>query len=390
METVALRRSSRILGGHPWIFSNELSVSPKRFLPGSLVKAIDRQGNFLGIGYVNPHSLISIRLLTSKDEPINADFFKARILAAVEYRKKVCNEEKATGSLRLIFSEGDFLPGLIVDKYGDCLVVQFLTLGMEGFREIILTLLDGIFNPRAICLRNDGSSRTLEGLPLEKTIIKGGITDLPVITEGHARFEVNPLLGQKTGFFLDQSENRLALKGIIHGGEGLDIFSYTGAWGIQAALNGAKVTGIDASADAIVQAGKNAALNRVEGRCSFVKADAFAFLRANVAEGAGYDFIILDPPAFVKSRAKIKEGLRAYRDINALSMRLVKKGGILATSSCSHHVDRTAFLDMLAGAARDAGKRLRVIEARAQSKDHPALIAVPETDYLKCLLLEVS
>ncbi|MEK6531143.1 MAG: class I SAM-dependent rRNA methyltransferase [Deltaproteobacteria bacterium] len=389
METVALKRSSRILGGHPWIFSNELSISPKRFAPGSLVRAVDRQGGFLGIGYINPHSLISIRLLTSRDEPIDEGFFRARMLSAVEYRKKACGEKRLKDSLRLIFSEGDYLPGLIVDKYGDCLAVQFLTLGMEGFREIILRLLDELFNPKTMVLRNDGSSRALEGLGLEKTVIKGDLTELPRITEGGAVFEVNPLLGQKTGFFLDQSENRLAMKDLVKGGTGLDIFSYTGAWGIQAALNSAKITGIDSSADAINQAIKNAGINGVSDRCSYVKADAFAFLRENAA-GNTYDFIILDPPAFAKSRARLKEALRAYRDINALSMRLVKKGGILATSSCSHHVSREAFTDALNMAARDAGKRLRVIEARSQAKDHPALLAVAETEYLKCFLLEVS
>lgn len=390
METVALKRSARILGGHPWIFSNELSTSPKRFAPGSLVRAIDRQGVLLGIGYINPHSLISIRLLTNRDEPIDEGFFRARILSAIEYRKKVCGEEKVKDSLRLVFSEADFLPGLIVDKYGGCLAVQFLTLGMEGFREIILRLLDELFNPKTIVLRNDGSSRALEGIGLEKTVIKGDLTELPRIAEGSAVFEVNPLLGQKTGFFLDQCENRLALKGLVKGGTGLDIFSYTGAWGIQAALNDAKITGIDSSADAINQAIKNAGINGVSDRCSYVKADAFAFLRENAASGNTYDFIILDPPAFAKSRARLKEALRAYRDLNALSMRLVKKGGVLATSSCSHHVSREAFTDTLNMAARDAGKRLRVIEARSQAKDHPALLAVPETEYLKCFLLEVS
>ena len=216
------------------------------------------------------------------------------------------------------------------------------------------------------------------------------VTDpLPVITEEEITIEVDPMRGQKTGFFLDQRESRIALSRYINGGKGLDLFCYSGAWGLQLAKKGAYVTFIDESETALSIAGKNARLNNLEDRCGFVKKEVFNFLRGEAGTGSTYDFIVLDPPAFVKSRAKIKEGIKGYREINSMAMRLIKKGGILATSSCSHHIDRALFLEILRDAAKDAGKTARVIEYRYQSKDHPILLSVPETEYLKCAFLEV-
>jgi len=386
MEKVILKKTSRILGGHLWIFSNELSESPKNYEPGSFVEVYDRQNNFLGIGYINPNSLISIRLLTRKKEKIDADFFKKRILDAIDYRKRVCVDNN---SCRLIFSEGDFLPGLIVDKYADCIVVQFLTLGIDNIGVMILNLIDEILSPSVIVLRNDSQSRTLEGIPLEKKIAKGSVDPLPVINEEEITIEVDPMRGQKTGFFLDQRESRIALSRYINGGKGLDLFCYSGAWGLQLAKKGAYVTFIDESETALSTAGKNVKLNNLEARCGFVKKDVFNFLREGVEAGNTCDFIVLDPPAFVKSRPKIKEAIRGYREINSMAMMLIRKGGILATSSCSHHIDRSMFLEILRDAAKDAGKTARLIEYRYQSKDHPILLSVPETEYLKCAFLEV-
>ena len=223
MEKVILRKTSRILGGHLWIFSNELSESPKKYSPGSFVGVYDKQNNYIGTGYINPNSLISIRLLTRKNEKIDADFFRRRILDAIDYRRRFCEDSK---SGRMVFSEGDFLPGLIVDKYNDCIVVQFLTLGINNVGDMILNLLDEIFTPSTIVLRNDGQSRLLEGLTLEKKIVKGSLDPLPVINEKDIMIEVDPLRGQKTGFFLDQRENRIALSRDISGGKGLDLFCY--------------------------------------------------------------------------------------------------------------------------------------------------------------------
>ena len=387
MEKVILRKTIRVLEGHLWIFSNELLESPKNYEPGSFVGVCDRQNNFMGIGYINPNSLISIRLLTRKKEDIDADFFRRRILDAIDYRKRLHAD---SNSCRIVFSEGDLLPGLIVDKYNDCIVVQFLTLGIDKIGDMILNLLDEIFSPSSIVLRNDSQIRLLEGLALEKKIVKGAPDPLPVITEEGVTIEIDPMRGQKTGFFLDQRENRIALSRYFSGGMGLDLFCYSGAWGLQLAKKGADIKFIDESETALSIARKNAKLNNLESRCKFVKKDVFNFLHEEVEAGNTCDFIVLDPPAFVKSKAKIKEAVKGYREINSMAMRLIKKGGILATSSCSHHIERALFLEILRDAAKDAGKTARLIEYRYQSTDHPILLSVPETEYLKCAFLEVK
>jgi 23S rRNA (cytosine1962-C5)-methyltransferase len=386
MEKIILRRSSRILSGHLWIFSNELSTSPKNYEPGSLVEVYDNKNKFIGIGYINPHSLISVRLLTREREKINHDFFRKRIINAINYRKRFLPE---SNSFRVIYSEGDFLPGLIVDKYADCFVIQFLTLGIEMMKDIVISVLDEILSPSVIVLRNDSQSRILEGLPLEKKVVKGSLDSFPIINEGEILIEVDPMTGQKTGFFLDQRENRVALSNYIKGGRGLDLFCYLGAWGLQLAKNGAFVTCVDSSEAALSKAKRNFELNRLEDSCDFVKDDVFEFMKRQMESGSLYDFIILDPPAFVKSRAKVKEALKGYREINAMAMRLIKKGGMLATSSCSYHIERAMFLDMLRDSARDAGRNPRLIAYRSQGCDHPILLSVPETEYLKCAFLEL-
>ncbi len=387
MDKILLRRTARIITGHAWIFSNELATSPKSREPGSLVEVYDMKKDFIGVGYINPNSLIAVRLLTREKEPIDADFFRKRILNALRYRSMIGIKGD---SFRAVFSEGDFLPGLIADKYGDCLVLQFLTLGMEKMKDIIIPLFDEIFSPAAIVLRNDSHSRTLEGLPLAKEVVKGSLPPLPLIHEGDIAFEVDPLAGQKTGFFLDQRENRLALSELVHGGRGLDLFCYAGAWGLQLAGKGAEVTFVDDSESALSQVKSNAALNGVENKCGYNKADVFSFLKEAINAGSRYDFIVLDPPAFVKSRLKIKEALKGYREINTLAMKLLREGGILATSSCSYHIEKSIFIDMLRDSARDARKQFRLLECRSQGKDHPVLLSVPETEYLKCAFLSLT
>lgn len=387
MDKIYLNRTSRILSGHLWVFSNELATSPKKFEPGSIVELRDRKEAFLGIGYLNPHSLIAVRILTRRAEDINADFFRSRIFEALGYRRRFLKE---AATFRVVFSEADFLPGLIVDKYEDCLSIQILTLGLEKWSEIIIGILDDIFSPSLIVLKNDSPSRLLEGLKQEKMILKGSLDRLPVIREKALQFEINPMAGQKTGFFLDQQENRISFSRLAGGGKGLDLFCYSGAWAVHLAGEGAQVTGIDDSEQAIAQATRNAELNSMSDRCSFKKADVFEFLKKEISEEARHDFIVLDPPAFVKNRLQVKEALRGYREINANAMRILKKGGLLATSSCSYHIDRESFLDMLRTAAKDAGRQARLIEIRSQAKDHPVLLSVPETEYLKCAFLEVS
>ncbi len=386
MEKVFLKRTSRVLAGHLWIFSNELASSPRLHEPGSIVEVYDNKEAFLGTGYINPNSLIAVRLLTRQREEINADFFRKRIADALSYRKRFLPEGV---SGRLVYSEGDFLPGLIVDRYSGCLVVQLLTAGMEHQRDILLGLLDEMLSPEMIVLKNDNPNRTLEGLALEKTMVKGTAGAAVTITEGDIHTEVDPMSGQKTGFFLDQRENRIAFSRLVNGGRGLDLFCYSGAWGLHLAKKGAQVTFVDSSEAAIKQTRNNAALNELAGECSFIKADVFNFLKREVDSGNMYDFIVLDPPAFVKSKAKLKEGLRGYREINAMAMRVVNQKGLLATSSCSYHVDKTAFLDMLQHAAKDAGRNARILEMRSQGRDHPVLLSMPETEYLKCAFLEL-
>lgn len=388
MQIAVLNRTARILAGHLWVFSNELATSPKRFLPGSIVEIHDKKDTFLGIGYANPNSLITIRILTKEREEINEAFFRKRITAALDYRKRFTKDKNA---FRAVYSESDLLPGLVIDKYDDCISIQFLTFGMEALSETIIKVADEIFNPRVIVLKNDSSIRTLEGLPLEKKIVKGSLEEkLPVIRDGSTVMEVDPMGGQKTGFFLDQADNRDAFANLAGEGKGLDLFCYSGPWSLKLAQKGVSVLGVDSSEQALQKAERNAELSGVKEKCAFLKADVFDFIKKELPKGKVYDYIVLDPPAFVKSKAKIKEGLRGYRELNTAVMKLLKPHGLLATSSCSYHVDRALFLDMLTAAAKDAGRHVRIVEMRAQSKDHPIALMVPETEYLKCAILEVS
>lgn len=386
IEKVYLRRSSRIRSGHLWVFSNEIEGSLKRFKAGTIVRVYERTSNLLGIGYINPHSLISIRLLTNQPEEIDKDFFRKRINCALDYRKRLNLD---SDSFRVLYSESDLLPGLIVDIYKDILVLQILTFGMELLKETIIEVIDQIFHPVSIVLRNDSPFRRLEGLPLEKKVIKGDCSDV-VIREGDLFFHVDTLSGQKTGFFLDQRENRLVFSKLTGKGKGLDLFCYSGAWAIHMASSGAQVIGVDESDHAIEMSKRNAEINNLSERCRFIKTNVFDFLNEDIRVGNRYDYIVLDPPAFVKSKEKIKEAIRAYRKINADAMRLLNNNGLLATSSCSHHISREAFLDILRAASKDAGKKFRLIEMRSQAKDHPILLSMPETEYLKCAILEVQ
>ncbi len=388
MQGIHLKRTKRINAGHLWVFSNEIHESTKGFAPGTVVELFDRHENFLGTGYINPNSLITVRVLSREREEINRDFFMRRLRKAFDLRERLFESRNA---LRLIYSEGDYLPGVIVDRYGKCIVVQLLTSGMETRKDLIIELLDEMLNPDTIVIKNESHSRSLEGLPLYKELVKGSLDKFPLIEEDGVSLEVDPFGGQKTGFFLDQKENRKALRRYAKGGKGLDLFCYTGAWSLALAISGAEVTGVDESERAIGQAAKNAAINELQGRATFVQDDVFSFVKKKDAEsGEKYDFIVLDPPAFVKSSATIKEAVKAYREINGFCMRLLKQGGLLVTSSCSYHLGREMFLEMLRDASRDAQRGLRLLELRSQDRDHPVLLAMPETEYLKCAFLLVD
>lgn len=388
MQKVHLKRSRRILHGHLWIFSNEINENLKTFVPGSIVGVSDHRNTFLGTGYINPNSLIAVRLLSRERTVIDREFLRQKILNAVLLREKLIGSPDAC---RLIFSEGDYLPGLIVDKYLGSVVVQITTAGMEALKDIVLELLVEILEPDTVILRNDGRSRLPEGLTLYKEIIRGDPGRRPVINEDGIKLEIDSFEGQKTGFFLDQKENRKAFKNIVKSGRGLDLFCYTGAWSLSLASSGAEVTGIDVSEKAVGQAQKNAEMNGLQDRTRFISHDVFDYLKREIQAGSGpYDFMVCDPPAFVKSAAKVKEAVRAYTDLNAACMRLLRPGGLLATSSCSYHLKKEMFLDMLLAAARDAGRSLRLLSLRSQAMDHPVLLAMPETEYLKCAFLVVD
>jgi 23S rRNA (cytosine1962-C5)-methyltransferase len=377
----------RVRNGHPWIFSNEISDISEDKTPGSAAEIFDFENRFIGTGIYNPHSLIAVRLLSRSREDIDSrSFFLGRIKKALELRHSIYPGIK---SFRVVFSEADFLPGLIVDKYLDCLVVQFLAKGMEVRKNIIISVLQEIFTPRCIVARNDSGMRKLEGLDETIDVLYGDMPGTVEIEENGLNFVVDLLSGQKTGYFFDQKENHLLLKKISVGKDVLDCFCYSGSWGLHAASFGAKsVTFVDSSEQAIGLLRKNAALNRFSIPMLFERADAFEKLRSYKAAQKNFDIVVLDPPAFVKNRKMIKEAEKGYLTINRRGMELLRQGGYLLTCSCSHHMQREMFRELLMKAARQADKEMRLLEIRTQSYDHPILLNVPETEYLKCFLLQ--
>jgi 23S rRNA (cytosine1962-C5)-methyltransferase len=387
MTTLKLKKKEdrRILRGHPWVFSNELQDVPKDAPPGEIVDVADFSGQFIGRGYLNPHTLIAVRLLTRKREEIDQAFFRKRITAARDLREAL----GFGASFRAVFSEGDGLPGLIVDRYAGMLVVQSLTAGIDRMQDLVLAALREVYSPETIVLRNDTAVRDLEGLPLEKKVVLGETAGAVTFDESGISYTVDVLEGQKTGFFFDQRENRLALAGLVRGKRTLDCFCYVGAWSLTAARHGAsEVIGIDSSENAVRLAKENAALNNLPAE--FKKADVFEELRSLEKQKERFGCIVLDPPAFVKSRAKVREALKGYKEINLRAMRLLEPGGALVTCSCSHHIDQDLFREMLIDAAHAAGRQARLLEMRSQSRDHPMLLAARETQYLKCAILIVD
>jgi 23S rRNA (cytosine1962-C5)-methyltransferase len=376
----------RLRTGHPWIYSNELARTQKHCEPGQLVNVKTGDGDWIGRGYYNPLSVIAVRLLTREDVPINEGFFEGKIQQAQTLRERLLPGEEA---YRLVFGEADGLPGLIIDRYGSVLVTQFLTAGMDRLRDLILKILINRFQPTAIIARNDAPSRKLEGLPVEKKLLYGELPASVVISKNGLSFEVDVLEGQKTGFFLDQSENYRALAGLAKGKRVLDAFCYTGAWGLHALHYGAtSVLGLDSSEKAIQQARANAKQNGMENRATFQEEEVFDGLRKLLEKDERYDLIILDPPSFVKNRKELKDAIRGYKEINRLAMLLLTTEGILVTCSCSHLMDATIFRSILVDAAADAKKSFRIMAWRTQGPDHPIILGIPETEYLKCVILQ--
>lgn len=393
METTIIRitlnrgEDRRIRGGHPWVFSNEIRELKGERIPGAAAEVYDVGGGFLGTGYYNPHSLIAVRILSREREEIDSpSFLRERIGRALEFRRRLYPD---MSTFRVVHGEGDFLPGLVVDKYGDWLSVQILTAGMEARRGAVVEALVELFNPKGIIARNDVAVRSLEGLEERVEVLYGEVPETVEAQEHGLRFRVDLVGGQKTGHFLDQKENHLVLKGMAAGKQVLDCFSYSGSWGVHAAAFGAaEVTCLDISERAAALARENAALNGLEGVVRVEVCDAFDRLRSLKHEGRRFDVVVLDPPAFVKNKKALKEAEKGYLTINRRGLELLNDGGYLITCSCSYHMAREPFRDLLAQAARLAGRQVRVVEARSQAPDHPVLLAVPETEYLKCLVLQ--
>jgi len=378
----------RILGGHLWVYQGNVAALEGELSPGDIVDVRAANGEWLGRGYYNPHSQIVIRLLSRTSEAIDDAFFANRIMEARRWRERFL---PGATSYRLIYSEGDLLPGLIVDRYEDVLVVQFLTLGMDVRRDQIVRILVELERPRAIYERSDVPSRRYEGLEPRRGLVWGDLPPQPmVVKENGLSFEVDVVEGQKTGFFLDQKENRQALERLAPGARVLDVFCHNGPFAVHALRYGAReVVGVDSSAQALETARRNAALNGFGEAARFVEANAFDYLRGLERTGERYDVVILDPPAFAKSKAHFPSARRGYKEINLRGIKLLRRGGFLVTCSCSHHMPAEAFYELVLEAAGDAGRPLRLVERRGQAKDHPVLAGVPETAYLKCLIFQV-
>ena len=378
--------------GGMWIFDNEIANIMGSFVDGDIVLVHDFDGYPMGKGFINTNSRIVVRMLTRDEHRrIDDEFMEKRVRDAWEYRKKVVD----TGCCRVVFGEADFLPGLVIDKFSDVLVVQSLALGIDKWKEKIVELLkkilaeDGIVI-RGVYERSDVKVRRQEGMEFHKGFI-GPAFEMPVfIEENGVRYEVDVKDGQKTGFFLDQKYNRLAIQKLCRGAKVLDCFTHTGSFALNAGIAGASgVTGVDASELAVEQARRNAKLNGLEDTVKFICRDVFELLPELEAQNEKYDVVILDPPAFTKSRNSIKNAVKGYREINLRAMKLVKDGGFLATCSCSHFMDYDLFTQTIGQAAKNVHKRLRQVEFRTQAPDHPILWAADESYYLKFYIFQV-
>jgi 23S rRNA (cytosine1962-C5)-methyltransferase len=436
---VSAKGAARARSGHLWIYRSDVTRKPKAE-SGSVVRVVDHRGRFVARAHYGKESEITLRIISKDDVEITRDFWLARLRAGARWRERVVSD---TDAYRLVHAEGDLLPGLIIDRYGDCFALQTLTRGMEALKAMWTDLLIEEFHPRLIVERNDAKVRQFEGLPMINSLLypivgqttwerrhpcpptsvsrslpetpQAGMPALPgslpvppqaaveedkdklpvwptaaddlFITENGIRFRIDLFEGQKTGAFLDQRENRAAAMRYARG-RGLDCFSFHGSFALHMAKGCERVTAVDISEPAIKSARRNAELNDVTN-VEFVAANAFDLLRDYDDAGERFDTIVLDPPAFAKNRGAVEAALRGYKEINLRALRLLNPGGVLITCSCSYHVGEELFLDVLAEAARDAGRAVQIVEKRAQSRDHPILLTVPETYYLKCIVARV-
>jgi len=385
--TLKKNEEKRVNAGHSWVYANEVASIEGKDGNGSLAEVYDFKGRSIGKGYINHTSKILVRIFIRDGSEADKNLFKSRIAAADAYRKKL----GFTDCYRMVFAEADNLPALIIDRYGDTFSAQFLSLGIDKQKTMIAECLTELFSPAGIYERDDSPARLKEGLPLVKDwLIKGPETRVTV-TENGLKMIVDLEHGQKTGYFLDQKENRYALRRYVRDAEVLDCFCNSGGFSVNALAGGAKrVTAVDVSESALADARENAAINGFGDRLETVCADVFALLREYKKTGRTFDVIVLDPPAFCKSASEIEDAYRGYKDINLLAMKLVRQGGFLATSSCSHLISFVLFEKMLAEAAGDSGRVVRSVELKSQAADHPSLLAAEETRYLKFYVLNIG
>ena len=380
----------RLRAGHLWVYSNEVDVAAtplREFQPGQPVTIQASNGKFLGAGYINPNVLLCARLVSrDPDHPLGPSLLVHRLNVALSLRERLY----AKPFYRLVYGEGDGLPGLIVDRYGDLCVAQITTAGMERLKDDILAALQKVVKPAAVLWRNDSPVRELEGLERAVADAAGTVPDTVEIEEDGLRFRVAPRTGQKTGWFYDQRDNRARLDRYVQGRRVLDVFSYTGAWGVRAAARGARdVLCVDSSAAALDQVAVNAALNGVGDRVQTRQGDAFAVLKALREARERFDVVVVDPPAFIKRRKDFKEGTLAYRRLNEMAMQVLDRDGILVSCSCSQLLARETLAQTLLQGARHLDRNLVILEQGRQGPDHPVHPAIPETDYLKVILARV-
>ena len=380
IAVVSAKGAARWASGHPWIYKTDVLASPRRG-PG-IVQVHDRRGAPLGQALFSPRSEIRLRFLTAQAQPIDAAWWRFRIAACAARREGI-----GASAYRVVHAEGDGLPSLVVDRYGPYVVAQLLSAGLEAVRADVLDGIREALEPRGILLRHDTAVRRHEDLPLDVELVHGEVPDAVEVREGDVRYLAAPRHGQKTGAFLDQRENRLLVASLARpGGRALDVFTYHGSFALQLARTAAAVLAIDQSREALDRATQNATLN---GRTTITwrEANAFDFLRTLERARERFDTVVLDPPAFAKTRASLPRAIAGYKEINLRAMRLLTPEGLLFTASCSYHLRRPEFLDMLADAGRDSGRRLELLRLTGAASDHPEILTVPETGYLKGAVL---
>ena len=380
--TITKRGVERLASGHPWIYRSD--VIPPAGVEAGVVRIIDQRKRFYGQALYSSQSQITLRFLTREERPFDAAFLAERIRAASAFRRQVAAGVQA---YRLVASEGDLLPSLIIDRYGDCFVIQTLSQGMDRLKSAVVDILQQEFAPRSILERNDVAVRSLEGLPEQSGVLAGEDVNEVVVEENGVKMCFDLMQGQKTGGFLDQRENRAAAANYAHG-RALDCFTYTGGFALTLAPHCDSVLGVDGSADALKQAERSQELNGF-ANLTWVEANCFDLLKTADTEKQRFDMVVIDPPAFARQKNNLEAALRGYKELNLRAIKILNPGGYLVTCSCSFHVSEADLLELVASAALDAHRTAVVVERRMQSRDHPVLLTVPETHYLKCLILRV-